>query len=174
MVHSQNNSFSNRKIEFPRNDFQSSDFSSTLLIPSQHFLIFQEKIAKHKGIRSYIAYLLVKYQLAISNGMIPGYSKVTTKYQEKGQNLHKVAFRPRPQDWAELKLYRISFGMSISAFIIYLLIADSVDFAETVSKYLESVGISSTPNLDLCSKVYLYNSKSIYTIIFQYRESRDH
>lgn len=163
--------FSNQKQSFPRENFSSSEFSSTLLIPEKFFTLFQTKISIHAGVRSYIGFLLMKYQLHIANGLIPGCSNVTTKYQEKGQNLQKIAFRPNPQDLAELKLYRISFGMSISAFFVYLLIADSVDFAETVSNYLETVGIPSLPEFDLCSKVYLCNKKSKYTIIFQYRKS---
>ncbi|HNE09567.1 MAG TPA: DUF1564 family protein, partial [Leptospiraceae bacterium] len=101
-----------------------------------------------------------------------GYSNITTKYQEKGQNLHKISFRPKPEDWAELKLYRISFGMSISAFIVYLLIADSVDLAETFSDYLEGVGILSIPKFDLIAKVYLFDNATYYTTIFQFHRGK--
>lgn len=165
---------SNQKLYFPRNYCQESDFNSTLLIPEKYIAIFYQKISSHKGVRAYIAYLLKKYQIHIANGLIPGYSKVTTKYQEKGQNLQRIAFRPKPEDWAELKLYRVSFGMSISAFVVYLVIADSVDFAETFSNYLASVGISPIPQFDLFAKVQLCNKRSDYTIIFQYRKSRYH
>lgn len=165
---------SNNKIIFPREDLALYDFCSTLLIPEQYLSLFQRKILEHKGIRSYIKFLLKKYQLHIANGLIPGYSSVTTKYQEKGQNLQKFAFRPNPNDWAELKLYRISFGMSISAFLVYLLLADSVDFAETVSDYLEGVGISSISEFDLSAKVYLGKERTFYTIVFQYRKMHYH
>ncbi len=158
---------------FPRN-LTLSDFSSTLLIPDPFFNLFQSKIKKHKGIHLYISYLLKKYKLYIANGLVPAYSNVTTKYQERGQNLHKIAFRPKPDDWAELKLYRISFGMSISAFLVYLLKADSVDFAEASSEYLTSVGIIVVPDFDLCTKVLLHSDRSTYTIIFQYRRGKYH
>ncbi|HMV42514.1 MAG TPA: DUF1564 family protein [Leptospiraceae bacterium] len=167
-------SFSTQKISFPRDHFTFSEFSSTLLIPEKYMSLFQKKIVLHKGIRSYVAYLLKKYKLYIANGLVPGYSNVTTKYQEKGQNLHKIAFRPNPEDWAELKLYRVSFGMSISAFFVYLVIADSVELAETLSDYLTRVGISVVPNFDLIAKVYLWQKRSFYTTIFQYRESYSH
>ncbi|HNK59505.1 MAG TPA: DUF1564 family protein, partial [Leptospiraceae bacterium] len=113
---------SNQKIAFPRENLNFTEFSSTLLIPERYFTLFQKKCLTNGGVRGYIAYLLSRYQIFFANGLIPGYANVTTKYQEKGQNLHKVAFRPNPEDWAELKLYRISFGMSISAFLVYLLI----------------------------------------------------
>ncbi|HNG98693.1 MAG TPA: DUF1564 family protein, partial [Leptospiraceae bacterium] len=170
--HKNASSISSQKIVFPHEDFKYSEFSSTLLIPERYYEIFRRGCWQHGGTRGYVAYLLYKYQLFIANGLVPGYSKVTTKYQEKGQNLHKVAFRPRPEDWAELKLYRVSFGMSISAFLVYLLIADSVDFAEAVSYYLTAVGISSIPNFDLCAKIFLTNNRSDYTIFFQFRKSK--
>ncbi|HNN79519.1 MAG TPA: DUF1564 family protein, partial [Leptospiraceae bacterium] len=129
-------SISNRKISFPREDYIYSEFSSTLLIPDRYYQLFRSKCSSHGGTRQYISYLLSKYQIFIANGLVPGYSNLTTKYQEKGQNLHKISFRPNPQDWAELKLYRVSFGMSISAFLVYLVIADSVDYAEATSYYL--------------------------------------
>ena len=163
---------SNQKICFPRENYLLSEFSSTLLIPERYIALFQRKIIQHKGVRSYVAYLLAKYKLYIANGLIPGYSNVTTKYQEKGQNLQKFAFRPCPADWAELKLYRVAFGMSISAFLIYLVIADSLDFAVVSSNYLEAVGIPSLPNWDLCAKIFLCQKRVNYTIIFQYRKSR--
>ncbi|HMV43103.1 MAG TPA: DUF1564 family protein [Leptospiraceae bacterium] len=163
------NSISKTKFFSQTNNLDLAEFSSTVLIPIQYFDLFSRKIQKHKGIRSYIHYLLIKYKLHIANGLVPSYSKVTTKYQEKGQELQKVAFRPKPEDWAELKLYRISFGMSISAFLVYLLIADSVDFAETLSDYLTGVGITTTPNFNLTAKVYLWNERTYYATIFQYR-----
>ncbi|HMV42179.1 MAG TPA: DUF1564 family protein [Leptospiraceae bacterium] len=162
------------KICYPNANLKLSDFSSTLLIPNKYLTLFQTKLMQHKGVARYIAYLLSKYQIFIANGMIPGYSNVTTKYQEKGQNLQKVSFRPRPEDWAELKLYRVSFGMSISAFLVYLLIADSVELAATVSNYLETVGISAIPNFHLSAKVYLWNQKTYYSTVFQYRKSHYH
>ncbi|HMV43608.1 MAG TPA: DUF1564 family protein [Leptospiraceae bacterium] len=163
---------SNSKLAFPRNDFNLSEFSSTILIPERYLELFFSKAKKHTGVRNYIAYLLSKYQLFIANGLIPGCSNITTKYQDKGQNLQKVSFRPKPEDWAELKLYRVSFGMSISAFLVYLLIADSVDLVESLSDYLGGVGISIPPHFDLCAKVYLTQKRTNYTIFFQYRKER--
>lgn len=157
---------------FPREKNQFIEINSTLLIPEKHYRKFQEKIVRHCGVRAYITYLLMKYKIHIANGMIPSYCNHTTKYQEKNQNLIKVSFRPNLDDWAELKLYRISFGMSISAFLVYLLIADSVDFAEKLSYFLATVGIPLSPNFDLCAKLYLSRTKSCYSTVFQYRESR--
>lgn len=148
------------------------EINSTLLIPEKHYQKFLEKVSRFKGVRAYVAHLLFKYKIHIANGMLPSYCNHTTKYQEKNQNLIKVAFRPNLDDWAELKLYRVSLGMSISAILVYLLIADSVDFAESLSYFLGIVGIPQSPIFDLCAKVYLSRQKSHYSTVFQYRESQ--
>ena len=165
-------SVSNQKKVFLRKNYKLEEFSSTILIPDQYMDFFKKKIYEHKGVRAYIAYLLYKYRLHIANGIVPSYSSVTTKYQKKGQDLHKISFRPRVSDWAELKLYRVSFGMSISSFLMFLLIADYMDFAKVVSYFLVAVGIHTTPDLDLIAKVYLFRKKSYHSTVFQYREDK--
>ena len=160
-------------IHYPRENNPFTEVNSTLLIPEKYYEKFREKVVLYGGVRAYVAHLLFKYKLHIANGLVPAYYNHTTKYQEKNQNLIRVAFRPRLDDWAELKLYRVSFGMSISAFLVYLLIADFVDFAQTVSYFLGAVGISQSPDFDLSAKVYLSRKNSIYTVIFQYRKSPD-
>jgi hypothetical protein len=160
-------------VRLPRSKNPFTEINATLLIPEKHFKQFLLRRAAYGGVRPYIAHLLRKYRLHIACGIVPTYRNHTTKYQEKDQNLIRVAFRPNLDDWAELKLYRVSFGMSISAFLVYLLLADFVDFAEKVSHYLGVVGIPQSPNLDLWAKVYLSRKKSEYTIFFQYRPSPD-
>ncbi|HRG47869.1 MAG TPA: DUF1564 family protein [Leptospiraceae bacterium] len=161
----------NRKNFFPKENYKGSDIRSSILIPEKYLSLFYTKAREHCGVRAYIVYLLAKYRIHISNGLVPAYSNLTTKYQEKGQDLKKIGFRPNPADWAELKLYRVSFGMSISAFLIYLLIADSTDFAQTLSYFLWSVGIPATPSLDLAAKLYLCHNRDYYSAVFQFRES---
>ena len=163
---------STNKKYYPREKNPFIEINSTLLIPEKYYLQFRQNIVRHGGVRAYVAYLLLKYKIHIANGLIPTYCNHTTKYQEKNQNLVKVAFRPNLDDWAELKLYRVCFGISISALIVYLLIADSVDFAERVSYYLGAVGIPQSPHLDLWAKVYLSRKNFHYTTVFQYRRSQ--
>ena len=162
------------KYKFPKENFKASDIRSSLLIPEKYLPVFKAKVREHQGVRAYISYLLYKYRIHITNGIVPAYSNLTTKYQEKDQCLKKIGFRPNPSDWAELKLYRISFGMSISAFLIYLLIADSTNFAQNLSYFLWTVGIPAVPVLDLATKVYLCENRDFYTVIFQFRQSQTH
>ena len=157
--------------KFPRENNPLIEINSTLLIPEKYSKKFKEKAALHNGVRAYISYLLFKYKIHIANGLVPAYRNHTTKYQEKNQNLIKVAFRPNLEDWAELKLYRVSFGISISAFIVYLLLADFVYFADKVSYFLGAVVIPLSPNFDLFAKVYLSRKKSNYHTVFHYRDS---
>ncbi|HMV41915.1 MAG TPA: DUF1564 family protein, partial [Leptospiraceae bacterium] len=159
------------KISFPNKNFNLEDFCSTLLIPERYIKVFVKKVNQHEGVREYVSYLLAKYQIYIVNGLIPGYSNVTTKYQEKGQNLQRVSFRPDATDWAELKIYRLTFGMSISAFIVYLLIADSVEFEKTVSNIFDIVGILEMAILNLDARVSLSNNRTNYSIHLHYRQN---
>ncbi|MBP7281769.1 MAG: DUF1564 family protein [Leptospiraceae bacterium] len=158
---------------FPREKNPLIEINSTLLIPEKYYKKFMEKVVYYQGVRAYVAHLLFKYKIHIANGLVPSYRNHTTKYQEKNQNLIKVAFRPNLDDWAELKLYRACFGISISAFFVYLLIADSVDFAQKISYFLGAVGIPVSSSFDLWAKVHLSRKNQCYTTIFQYRNSRD-
>jgi hypothetical protein len=160
---------SNSRTVFQREDYRLTRISSTILIPEKYLANFKKKLAHYKGVRGYITYLLSKYRIHISNGIIPAYSNLTTKYQDKNQNLQKFSFRPLAADWAELKLYRNSFGMSISALLVYLLIADFSDFAWAVSHFLMGVGIPTMVQLDLTSKVHLWDKRNYYSIVFQFR-----
>lgn len=162
----------NSKYNFPKENFKASDIRSSLLIPEKYLPVFKAKVREHQGVRAYISYLLHKYRIHITNGIVPAYSNLTTKYQEKDQCLRKIGFRPNQSDWAELKLYRISFGMSISAFLIYLLIADSTNFAQNLSYFLWTVGIPAVSNLDLATKVYLCQNRDFYTVILRFRQSQ--
>ena len=160
---------SNKRKVFPRKNFQVEEIRSTILLPEKYLEHFQKRIVQYEGVRSYIAHLLSKYKIHISNGIVPAYSNLATKYQEKNQNLQKISFRPLAEDWAELKLYRVAFGMSISAFLVYLVIADSVDLAETVSHLLVAVGVPTLSKQDLTAKIYLWEKRSYYSIVFQVR-----
>lgn len=161
---------SHKRKVFRRKNFQFEEIRATILLPEKYLEHFQKRIVQYEGVRSYIAHLLSKYKIHIANGIVPAYSNLTTKYQEKSQNLQKISFRPVAEDWAELKLYRVAFGMSISAFLVYLVIADSVDLAETVSHLLVAVGVPTVSKLDLTAKVYLWEKRSYYSVVFQVRK----
>ena len=147
------------------------EVSSSLMVPNHFMEMLKKKLKKYKGIKLYLHYLIRKYDIHIINGLIPQYSNVTTKYQDKDQNLHKIGVRPFGSDWAEMQLLRSSLGMSMSAIFVYLLKADSVDFAKTVSEYLVKAGIPTLPNLNLFGEIRLEQNKSYFSRVLRYQES---
>ena len=58
---------------------------------------------------------------------LPVFSKYTAEYQDDGQDLQKINFRPEGQDWGEFKL--IARGCSVSMcylFVFLLLLEDEL------------------------------------------------
>ncbi len=163
--------FSNLERVATEENVRLIEVSSSLMIPLEWLGILKKKLKKHRGFKSYLHYLISRYDIHIINGLIPSYSKVTTKYQEKDQGLIKVGIRPWGSDWGELQLLRCSHGLSMSAIFVYLLKADSLDFAKAVSEYLVKAGIPSIPNLDLFGEMRLENRKFFFSRVFRYHEN---
>ena len=128
--------FSNQENVSTEPNARLIEVSSSLVIPKIYSEVLKKKLKKYKGFKLYLHYLLRKYDIHIVNGLIPNYSNVTTKYQDKDLELLKVGIRPWGSDWGELQLLRCSHGVSMSAIFVYLLKADSLDFAKTVSEFL--------------------------------------
>ncbi len=147
------------------------EISSSLMIPQEWLGVLKNKLKKHKGLKYYLHYLIKRYDIHIVNGLIPNYSNVNTKYQEKDLELRKIGIRSWGSDWAELQLLRCSHGLSMSAIFVYLLKADSLDFAKTVSEYLVKAGIPSIPNLNFLGEIRLENEKFKFNRVFRYYES---
>ena len=152
-------------------DMELIEISSSLMIPDHLINMLTKKLKKHNGIKLYLHYLIQKYDIHIVNGLIPQYSNVTTKYQDKDQNLRKIGIRPLGSDWAEMHILRSSLGMSMSAIFVYLLKADSVEFAKTVTEFLVTAGIPTLPNINLYGEIRLEHTKSYFSRILQYQES---
>ena len=163
--------FSNQENVSTEPNARLIEVSSSLMIPKIYSEVLKKKLKKYKGFKLYLHYLLRKYDIHIVNGLIPNYSNVTTKYQEKDQELLKVGIRPWGSDWGELQLLRCSHGVSMSAIFVYLLKADSLDFAKTVSEFLVKAGIPSLPSLDFYGEIRLENRKFYFRRVFRYQES---
>ncbi len=163
--------FSNQERVTTLSNVRLIEISSSLMIPLELLGVLKQKLKKHKGFKLYLHHLISRYEIHIMNGIIPNYSNVTTKYQEKDQCLVKVGIRPWGSDWAELQLLRCSNGLSMSGIFVYLLKADSLDFAKAVSEYLIKAGIPSIPNLDLFGEMRLENRKFFFSRVFRYHEN---
>lgn len=163
--------FSKRENFVTEDNMGLIEISSSLMVPDNFMEILKKKLKKYKGIKLYLHYLVRKYDIHIINGLLPQYSNVTTKYQDKDQNLHKIGIRPLGSDWAEMQLLRSSLGMSMSAIFVYLLKADSVEFAKTVSEYLVKAGIPTLPKIDLFGEIKLESEKSLFSRVLRFQES---
>ena len=163
--------FSNQEKIVTQGNMRLIEVSSSLMVPDHFIEMLKKKLKKYKGIKLYLHYLIRKYDIHIINGLIPQYSNVTTKYQDKDQNLHKIGVRPFGSDWAEMQLLRSSLGMSMSAIFVYLLKADSVDFAKTVSEYLVKAGIPTLPKIDLFAELRLEGEKFFFSRVLRFQES---
>ncbi|MCB1325668.1 MAG: DUF1564 family protein [Spirochaetales bacterium] len=78
--------------------------------------------------RKLAEYLPVLIKLARRQaGRLPVFPKFTAEYQEDGQDLQRINFRPAGQDWGEFKL--IARGCSVSMcylFVFLLLLEDEL------------------------------------------------
>lgn len=162
---------SNQEFVSTESNARLIEVSSSLMVPKIYIEILKKKLKKYKGFKLYLHYLLSKYDIHIANGIIPNYSNVTTKYQDKDQDLIKVGIRPWGSDWGELQLLRCSHGVSMSAIFVYLLKADSHDFAKTVLEFLVKAGIPSLPSLNFFGEIHLEHKKFFFRRVFRYQES---
>lgn len=162
--------FSNQEKITTQGNMRLIETSSSLMIPVEFLEILKKKLKQYKGIKLYLHYLIRKYDIHIMNGLIPQHSNVTTRYQDKDQDLKKVGIRPWEADWAELQILRSSLGMSMSAIFVYLLKADSVDFAKTVSEYLVKAGIPTLPKIDLFAELRLEDEKCFFSRVLRFQE----
>lgn len=163
--------FSNQEKIAQEANTQFIETSSSLMVPTEFMEILKKKLKRYKGMKLYLHYLIRNYNIHIINGLIPQYSNVTTKYQDKDQSLKKLGIRPFSSDWAELQILRSALGLSMSAIFVYLLKADSIDFAKNVSEYLVKAGIPTIPNIDLFGEVHLTVEKSFWSRVLRYQES---
>ncbi|MBK8395213.1 MAG: DUF1564 family protein [Leptospiraceae bacterium] len=99
---------------------------STLLIPKRLLPNFYCLVNKHGAgnITVYLRNLLIMYRTLTHSGMIPNPVKLKTEYQEEGQNLCRVGFRPNNSDWIELGELALAFGKSRCWLFVHLLKLD--------------------------------------------------
>ena len=167
---SDGNTFSNNQRIHKSKDMWFIEISSSLMIPENFLPLLKKKIKKYKSIAGYLSYLLRSNKIHIVNGLIPSYNNVNTKYQEKDQNLKKVGIRAKGSDWGEMQLLRVSHGLSMSAIFVFLLKADSVELAKTVSEFLVGAGIPTILRIDFSGEIHLEGDRFFFGRIFQYEE----
>ena len=125
---------------------------STLLIPENLIPSFVFLVKNHGAgnISVYLRNLLFMYRTLTHSGMIPEPITVKTEYQEEGQNLCRVGFRPSNSDWIELGELALAFGKSRCWLFVYLLKLDIMGLYLLVHTGL-GFAVPTSPNLELQS-----------------------
>jgi hypothetical protein len=144
--------------------------NSSLLIPAYLLDFWNEKTGDDEDSRrDYLHLLLKKYRFLIYNGILEKSETLMTKYQEKDQRLRKVAIRPYPEDWAELKQLKAFFNKSICMIAVFLIMLDSLGVAESIPEHLVSFGVPMQSHFRLYTKAILSMKNCIYYREMQYR-----
>ncbi|MBL0266485.1 MAG: DUF1564 family protein [Leptospiraceae bacterium] len=125
---------------------------STLLIPEcllKEFYLKNKKRKEHFTV--YLRKLLRRYRTVTHTGLLPKPQKVKAEYQEEGQNLERVNFRPRNTDWIELGELALAFGKSRCWVFVYLLKLDLLGMWRLLVKATLEKIVPTLPSLELTS-----------------------
>ena len=148
-------------------------YSSTLLIPKNLIGFWNTKTGGGEhSLRDYLHLLLKKYRFLIYNGILHKNENLMTEIQKNDLNLQKVAIRPYPKDWAELKQLKAFFNKSICLIVVFLIMLDSLGVAETLPEQLANFGIPTLSKFRLCTKVFLSRKNSVFGREMQYRRDK--
>ncbi len=126
---------------------------STLLVPENLMPSFQVIVKNHGqgNISLYLRNLLFMYRTLTHSGMIPKPITMKTEYQEEGQNLCRVGFRPANSDWIELGELALAFGKSRCWLFTYLLKMDIMGLWYLLAQADLIFAVPTFPNLELQS-----------------------
>ncbi len=148
--------------------------SSSLLIPKDLINFWNSKTGNEDSRRDYLHLLLKKYRFLVYNGILQKNSNLMTEIQEKDLNLQKVAIRPFPEDWAELKQLKAFFNKSICLIVVFLIMLDSLGIAEVLPENLANFGIPTLSIFRLYTRTFLSRKNLSYDREMQYRRDRFH
>lgn len=156
-------------------NFTEPQHSSTLLIPANLFEFWDSKTDKNENSRrDYLHLLLKKYRFLIYNGILDKCENLMTEYQEKDQNLQRVAIRPYPKDWAELKQFRVFFNKSICKIAVFLVMLDFLGVAEFLPKNLANFAVPTSSQFRLYTRTALSGKNALFHREMQYRRDKFH
>ncbi|WP_061249538.1 DUF1564 family protein [Leptospira alstonii] len=86
---------------------------SDLLVPTHLDTFIRKQIKRHKNLKNYFHYLMLKFQKRNLFSKFPDTAFRKTLYQSKYQRLIRYSFRPDHQDWYEAKFAGFYFGISV-------------------------------------------------------------
>ena len=98
-----------------------AEIPSTLLIPGINYGFFSSR-KKQLTTRGYLRFLMSRFGNKVNLRAL----SFKTEYQEKGQNLVKVKFRPWDEDWLRMKMIAASKGISMTLMFVIMMIWDEM------------------------------------------------
>ena len=108
-----NDSLPNVSFEIYRSPKAIARSTSTLLVPLELFTAYKACLQLHDiSMPEFFEFLMKKYRHLGKNKSLLQSEKIKKKYQKKGQNLMRIDFVPRNEDWAELTCLTQAFGLS--------------------------------------------------------------
>jgi hypothetical protein len=137
--------------------------SSTVLVPDELFLDFEAKVKVSGGVRKLFKMLLGKYRILTHSGALPEACKLKTEFQDEGQDLQRVNFKPDNEDWLELGQVATFYGKSRCWIFSYLLRLEILGFGELMEKALLTSGVPITASFQLQVALQLQRVLGIWT-----------
>ncbi len=138
--------FPNASTEF-RGKSQKNTAPSDLLIPAHLNQFIQIQIKKHKNLKNYFHYLILKFQKRNLFYKFTDTAFRKTLYQSKNLQLIRYSFRPDHQDWYEAKFAGFYFGISVCKFFSRLIDLDRKEDSQfkNLADELIKLGKQKTP-----------------------------
>jgi hypothetical protein len=137
--------------------------TSTVLVPEELLLDFEEKVKVNGGMRKFFTLLLDKYRILTHSGALPEACKLKTEFQEEGQDLQRVNFLPDNEDWLELGQVATFYGKSRCWIFTYLLRLEALGFGELMEEVLVTSGVPITVSFQLQVALQLQRVLGIWT-----------
>jgi hypothetical protein len=153
------NKHAHRKLELD----ERKRTTSTVLVPEELILDFEESVKINGGVRKFLALLLDKYRILTHSGALPEACKLKTEFQEEGQDLQRVNFKPDNEDWLELGQIATFYGKSRCWIFTFLLRLEVLGFGELMEKVFETSGVPITASFQLQVALQLQRVSGIWT-----------
>jgi hypothetical protein len=126
-------------------------------------LDFEESVKINGGVRKFLALLLDKYRILTHSGALPEACKLKTEFQDEGQDLQRVNFKPDNDDWLELGQVATFYGKSRCWIFTYLLRLEVLGFGELMEEVLLTTGVPITASFQLQVALQLQRVLGIWT-----------
>ncbi|MCC6274332.1 MAG: DUF1564 family protein [Leptospiraceae bacterium] len=110
---------------------------SSLLIPKKFLDVYEKKTAELSR-KDYFHIVLHRYKELIFSGLHPQSKKPKTLYQDTGQNLVKINFKPSNEDWLEFGILASFLGISRTRLFNWFLMLELAGWEKITEMFFDS------------------------------------